>query len=161
MSDAEEDYKDGEYDSSNQVVTLNINDEFNEEDIIEVFVEDIIEVFNEDGIVEWEEYALVTNELLSFPSSTRLLLKDSMAVADTGSTTNISGSKRGATNIIKTTYGNKEATHDASGRDLQVIMIYDLKCMFTDRYGNDKLKATVTRFRYAPNKPFTLSLIHI
>ena len=39
MSGAEEDYKDGEYDSSNQVVTLNINDEFNEEDIIEVFEE--------------------------------------------------------------------------------------------------------------------------
>jgi len=133
MSDEEEDYKDGEYDSSNQVVALNINDEFNE-DIIEVFnedgtvEEDIIEVFNEDGTVEWNnEYALVTNELLSFPSSTRLLLKDSMAVADTGSTTNVSGSKRGAKNIIKITYGNKEATHDASGNDLQVKMNDDQK----------------------------------
>jgi hypothetical protein len=79
--------------------------------------------------------------LLSFPSSTKLLLNDNIGVADTGSTTNLSGSKRGATNVIQTTYGNnKQSTHDASGRDLKVVMIYDLNCMFTDRYGKDKLK---------------------
>lgn len=98
--------------------------------------EDIIEVFNGNGSVEWEteyeyisESVLVTNELLSFPSSTKLLLQDSIATADTGSTTNLSGSKRGATNLIQTTYGSiKQFTHDASGRDLHVIMIYDLNC---------------------------------
>jgi hypothetical protein len=90
-----------------------------------------------------------------------LLLNDTIAVADTGSTTDLSGSKRGATNVIKTTYGNNEqATHDASGRDLQAVMIYDLNCMFTDQYGNDKLKALVTRSRYAPNKPFTLLAVN-
>ena len=60
-----------------------------------------------------------------------MLLQDSIAAADTGSTTNLSGSKSGATNVIQTTYGsNKQCTHDASGRDLQVIMIYDLNCTF-------------------------------
>jgi hypothetical protein len=105
--------------------------------------------YNEDGIVEQEEeyeYVLTTG-LLSFPSSTKLLLNDSIAVADTGSRANLSGSKQGATNIIQTTYGNNNnhSTQDASGRDLQVKMIYDLNFMFTDRYGKDKLKATVTR----------------
>jgi hypothetical protein len=124
----EEKYKDGEFDSSNKVVEL----KFEEESFGN---EDVIEIFNEDGIVEQEEeyeYVLTTG-LLSFPSSTKLL-NDSIAVADTGSTANLSGSKRGATNIIQTAYGNnnKHSTQDASGRDLQVKMIYDLNCMFTD-----------------------------
>ena len=97
--------------------------------------------------MEWETENEYANELLSFPLSTKLLLNDSIAVADTGSTTNLSGSKRGATNIIQITYGNnKHSTHDASDRDLKVQMIYDLNCMFTDQYGRDKLKALVTRF---------------
>ena len=95
-------------------------------------------MFHENGSVEWEteyayitEYVLVTNELLSFPSSTKLLLQDSIAAADTDSTTDLSGSKRVATNVIQTTYGsNKQFKHDASGRDQQVIMIYDINCTF-------------------------------
>ena len=94
-------------------------------------------MFHENGSVEWEteyayitEYVLVTNELLSFPSSTKLLLQDSIVAADTGSTTHLSSSKRGAAKAIQTSYGsNEQFTHDASGRDLQVIMIYDLNCM--------------------------------
>ena len=42
-------------------------------------------------------------------------------------TTDLSGSKRGATDVIQTTYGSsKRFTHDASGRDLQVTK----NCMF-------------------------------
>jgi hypothetical protein len=69
MNEEEENYKDGEFDSSNKVVELKFEEELFGD-------EDVIEIFNKDSIVEQEEeseYVLPTG-LLSFPSSTKLLL---------------------------------------------------------------------------------------
>ena len=95
----------------------------------------------------------IFTNIMSFPSTSEMLLDDNIAVCDTGSTAHFSGSDRGAENEI--TWMNHSTT-DASGNNMKVTKVFDLNVMLTDRYGNELSKAKITRIRYAKDKPFTL-----
>ena len=104
---------------------------------------------------ECEELTL-TNALMSFPASKKLLLLGSIGIEDSGSTTHSSGSLRGADNIIDAK--SDSGTTDASGNNMKVSEIFDLTCAVNNRFGESKgnVKFSRVRLRYSKNKPFTL-----
>ena len=71
--------------------------------------------------------------LMSFSDSKKLLLLDSIIIADWRSTTHSSESLQGANNIINAQ--NTSNTTDASGNNMIVSKIFDLNCAIKSKHG--------------------------
>ena len=101
-----------------------------------------------------EQELILANTLMSFPDSKKLLLLDSIGIANSGSTTHSSGSLCSADNIIDAQ--SKSGTTDASGNNMKVSKIFDLTCAVKNRFGESKGTVKFSWVRYSKNKPFTL-----
>ena len=73
---------------------------------------------------------------MSFPDSKKLLLLDSIGIADSGSTTHSLGSLRSANNIIDAQ--NASNTTDASGNHTIISKIFGLNCAIKSKHGEPK-----------------------